>query len=173
MGMTLLTRLEARDRALFMRWAIDDSTAHVERVVLSLITHAGGVCSSIVLALLPVLGVHRLAAAGWCPFGALVISHLIVQAFKRTIGRPRPSRTLAHHAMVHEPDRFSFPSGHAAAAMSIAVVYAALFPAFAAPLILVAAAIGLTRVFLGVHYPGDVLAGQLIAAVVSLAMLAV
>ena len=62
-----------------------------------------------------------------------------------------------------EPDRFSFPSGHAAAAMSVAFIYANAWPSLALPLIAVAGAVGLSRVFLGVHYLGDVLTGQLIA----------
>jgi undecaprenyl-diphosphatase len=168
----LLARLAARDRALYVRWALDDGSARVLRAVLTAVTHAGGAASAITLAALPLLGVRPLAPAGYAPLAALVVSHLVVQIFKRTVGRPRPSRTLSTRATIAEPDRFSFPSGHAAAAMSIAVVYAVLFPAVAVPVILAAAAVGLTRVLLGVHYPGDVIAGQAIAAVTALAVLA-
>jgi undecaprenyl-diphosphatase len=69
-----------------------------------------------------------------------------------------------------EPDRFSFPSGHAAAAMSVAMGYAMVFPNLAVPLVLLAAAVGASRVYLGVHYPGDVLVGQLLALMVGVAM---
>jgi undecaprenyl-diphosphatase len=168
----LLTRLAARDRDLYIRWALDETSARMLRDVLVAITHAGGALSSIVLASLPLLGVRPLADAGAKPLAALIISHLIVQLFKRTVGRPRPSRTLAARATIAEPDRFSFPSGHAAAAMSIAVVYAAIFPAVAVPVVIGATLVGLTRVFLGVHYPGDVIAGQLIAAATALLVLA-
>ncbi|HVB32192.1 MAG TPA: phosphatase PAP2 family protein [Gemmatimonadaceae bacterium] len=172
METSLLNRLAARDRNLYIRWALDDGSALAFRAVLTAITHAGGAFSSLALAALPLVGVKPIAAAGAKPLAALVISHLIVQQFKRTVGRPRPSRSLTARAMIAEPDRFSFPSGHAAAAMSIAVVYAVLFPALSVPVILSAAAVGLTRVFLGVHYPGDVIAGQLIAVATALAVLA-
>lgn len=168
----LLARLAARDRDLYVRWALDDTSARVLRDVLVAITHAGGALSSILLASLPLLGFAPLAAAGARPLSALVVSHMVVQLFKRTVGRPRPSRTLGAPATIAEPDRFSFPSGHAAAAMSIAVVYAVLFPAVALPVVLGATLVGLTRVFLGVHYPGDVIAGQLIAVATALAVLA-
>ncbi len=168
----LLARLAARDRDLYVRWALDDRSARALRTALTAVTHAGGAFSSVTLAALPLFGLRPLAAAGARPLAALAISHLVVQLFKRTVGRPRPSQTLSARAVVAEPDRFSFPSGHAAAAMSIAVVYAVLFPALAVPAILGATAVGLTRVFLGVHYPGDVLAGQVIAAVTALAVLA-
>ena len=49
--------------------------------------------------------------------------------------------------------------------MSVAFVYATAYPALALPLVALAAAVGMSRVFLGVHYPGDVLIGQLIAVV--------
>ncbi|MDE3052333.1 MAG: phosphatase PAP2 family protein [Gemmatimonadota bacterium] len=168
----LLARLAARDRDLYVRWALDDRSARALRTVLTAVTHAGGAFGSIALASLPLLGIRPLAAAGARPLAALVVSHLVVQLFKRTVGRPRPSQTLSARAAIAEPDRFSFPSGHAAAAMSIAVVYAVLFPALAVPAIVGATAVGLTRVFLGVHYPGDVIAGQAIAVVTALAVLA-
>ncbi|MDE3171786.1 MAG: phosphatase PAP2 family protein [Gemmatimonadota bacterium] len=168
----MLARLAARDRDLYVRWALDDRSARALRTVLTAVTHAGGAFGSIALASLPLLGIRPLAAAGARPLAALVVSHLVVQLFKRTVGRPRPSQTLSARAAIAEPDRFSFPSGHAAAAMSIAVVYAVLFPALAVPAIVGATAVGLTRVFLGVHYPGDVIAGQAIAVVTALAVLA-
>ncbi|HUX34219.1 MAG TPA: phosphatase PAP2 family protein [Gemmatimonadaceae bacterium] len=172
METTLLARLAARDRDLYIRWALTDGSARRLRDLLTAVTHAGGVWSSIAAAALPLTGLRPLAPAGIKPLAALTISHLVVQLFKRTVGRPRPSQTLSTRSAIAEPDRFSFPSGHAAAAMSIAVVYAVLFPALAVPVIVGATAVGLTRVFLGVHYPGDVIAGQMIAVVTALAVLA-
>src|SRR6185312_13444503 len=92
-------------------------------------------------------------------------SHLVVQLLKRTIVRGRPAGTCDLEATIPEPDRFSFPSGHATASMAVALAYGAAFPAFAAPLLLLAILVGFSRIRLGVHYPSDVLAGQLIAAI--------
>lgn len=69
------------------------------------------------------------------------------------------------------PDRFSFPSGHATAALSVALSYAWFYPSLAAPIIAISAAVGASRVFLGVHYPGDVAAGQAIALAVHATLL--
>jgi undecaprenyl-diphosphatase len=55
--------------------------------------------------------------------------------------------------------------------MSVAFVYASAYPTLALPLVVLASAVGMSRVFLGVHYPGDVLIGQLIAVVTGLVAL--
>ena len=75
---------------------------------------------------------------------------------------------LHNQTLVVEPDRFSFPSGHSAAAMSVAFVYAFAFPQLAIVLVPLAFLVGASRVCLGVHYPGDVLIGQLIAVLTAI-----
>jgi undecaprenyl-diphosphatase len=158
----ILSRLGARDRTLFLRWALLDSSARARRLW-TILTNAGGARFTILAATLPLLGGGALAAAAEQALATLVVSHVLVQLVKRTVGRPRPSRGLEYMALVVEPDRFSFPSGHAAAAMSVAFVYASAYPSLALPLVALAAVVGMSRVFLGVHYPGDVLIGQVIA----------
>lgn len=84
---------------------------------------------------------------------------------KRSVGRPRPSVQESSGALVLIPDRFSFPSGHACAAMALAVAVASAMPTLTVPLLIVALLVGFSRVMLGVHYPGDVLMGQAIALI--------
>lgn len=157
----LLARLDAHDRALFERWVLqpDAATRRVWRVL----THAGGTVVSLLAATLPLLWGGEVAGAARMALATLVGSHLIVQVVKRTVGRPRPSRGLPVAALIAEPDRFSFPSGHAAAAMSVALAYGAGWPLLGVLLLPLALVVGMSRVVLGVHYPGDVLAGQAIA----------
>jgi undecaprenyl-diphosphatase len=162
--MKVLTRLDARDRALFTRWAIAEPT-HRWRRLWTAITHLGGVWSSIAAATVPLLLGGRIAHAAAQALATLAISHLIVQLIKRTVGRPRPSRVVDRSNLIIEPDRFSFPSGHAAAAMAVGFMYGCAYPQLALPLILLATAVGMSRVVLGVHYPGDVLVGQILAIV--------
>lgn len=167
-GNALLTRLDARDRALFTRLSIFERASRGARIFWTAVTHLGGVLSSIAAATFPFATQGPLVPEGRRALAALVISHLIVQLVKRTVGRRRPARVLGDVALVAEPDQFSFPSGHAAAAMSVAIVYSFAFPALASVLIPLAVLVGMSRVCLGVHYPGDVLIGQLIAALTAI-----
>jgi undecaprenyl-diphosphatase len=166
----LIARLDARDRQLFLRWCLLTHRDRARRFW-SIITHLGGATASIAAVLFPLRADSPIGEAARYAAATLVISHLVVQLVKRTVGRPRPSRHVVGRALITEPDRFSFPSGHAAAAMSIALGYSMVFPSLAPALILVAVAIGASRVFLGVHYPGDVLIGQLIAVLTGLPIL--
>lgn len=51
----------------------------------------------------------------------LLVSHLWVQVVKRFYCRARPTLPVGISSLVRAPDRFSFPSGHSAAGMSIAL----------------------------------------------------
>lgn len=166
MAIMILSRLDARDRALFLRWAMLDTASRKARMLWLTMTHLGGATTTLVAAVAPLRagGSLERAAHGACL--TLVLSHILVQFVKRTVGRPRPTADGVWRSLASVPDRFSFPSGHSAAAMSIAFAYAMVFPPLAAVLIPLAVLVGLSRVVLGVHYPGDVLIGQLCAIVV-------
>jgi undecaprenyl-diphosphatase len=84
--------------------------------------------------------------------GSSVVSDLI----KLAVDRPRP----VDHPLVREPTSSSFPSGHATTSFACAATLAPFVPRHAVPVLYVlAAAIAYSRVYVGVHYPLDVLGG--------------
>jgi undecaprenyl-diphosphatase len=93
----------------------------------------------------------------------------------RVVDRPRPfvSHPQIHLFLAHAPDP-GFPSDHATAAFAIAVVLLLRLGRGTLPVLLAAAAVAVSRVLVGVHYPGDVLAGALLgtAAAVLVCVLA-
>jgi undecaprenyl-diphosphatase len=168
MPTSLLARLNAHDRAVLVRCALRPAS-RATHLGWCALTHLGGTTVSVAAAGLPALACCQWDRLARFALATLVISHLLVQAMKRTVGRGRPSR-VHDLAVIREPDRFSFPSGHATASLAVALSYAVAFPLLAGPLVLLALLVGYSRVRLGVHYPSDVLAGQLLAAVSSVAV---
>jgi undecaprenyl-diphosphatase len=88
---------------------------------------------------------------------AALIATLLVQVLKRFFKRKRPSHGISGFtALADNPDAFSFPSGHTAAAFAVAISVAGLSPWLGPFHLGIACAIGLSRVYLGAHYPLDV-----------------
>lgn len=105
--------------------------------------------------------------------GADVIGDLVSFALRDWIGRPRPWRRYPlPHTLVHAPKDPSFPSGHTTIAFACATVLTSFEPRLGALLFLLAGAIGLSRVYVGVHYPLDVLGGAVLGTAVGGALIA-
>jgi undecaprenyl-diphosphatase len=111
-------------------------------------------------------------ATRWAVLGAALASLLSVALFmavKNLIGRPRPFEAWCDlPCLLAPPDRFSFPSGHTMTAFAVCANYAVLVPGSELFFFPVAMVIGLSRVFLGCHYPTDVLAGAALGSGIGL-----
>ncbi len=107
--------------------------------------------------------------------GATVWSvDVLVQILKEVIERPRPFRAIpSADPLTTFSIGYSLPSGHAATSFAGAVMLAVFFRWALPWLLLLAAAVAYSRVYVGVHYPGDVLAGAALGTVWALAWFAV
>lgn len=93
---------------------------------------------------------------------------------KRWVKRKRPfDRIEGIRFLIAPPDQFSFPSGHTAGAFVFAILIGHLIPIASVPLLIWAALVGYSRVYVGVHYPTDVLAGAILGTLCAKAGLSV
>ena len=91
---------------------------------------------------------------------------------KYAAGRERPpSIVLDPEPLMEVPTTSSFPSGHALSSFACAYVLARAEPRLAVPAFVLAVLIGFSRIYVGVHYPLDVLAGAVLGLLVATALL--
>lgn len=97
-------------------------------------------------------------------FAALLLAFLGALLLGHLNGQLRPFQTHHVHQLIAHDPGVSLPSDHATAAFAIGLATAVfVHRAWGAGLLIAAAAVGLARVWVGVHYPGDILAALLIA----------
>jgi undecaprenyl-diphosphatase len=131
------------------------------------------------LAFVPLLTAARTRRVGVSLVATLVATSIVVALLKRAVGRARPCACLEgiHARVFAAPTDFSFPSGHAAGAFAFAAFVSVLLlrapdaaerraARWLSALALFGLAVGiaLSRVALGVHFPGDVGAGAALGA---------
>ena len=91
---------------------------------------------------------------------------------RQWIGRARPPLVYPEPPpLVPTPHTGSFPSGHSATAFACATVIAWASPRLAVPAFVLAALVAWSRVYVGVHWPLDVIGGSALGVLVSIALL--
>jgi undecaprenyl-diphosphatase len=106
------------------------------------------------------LTVIAVALADWSSMG-----------IKALVDRPRPPLRYAEpKTLVPVPHDASFPSGHAATSFAAATMLSLAFPRFAPFLYVLAAAVAFSRVYVGVHYPLDVIGGAVLGVLIAAAV---
>ncbi len=116
-----------------------------------------GLCSDVWRRRLPL----TFAAAGAAVGAASLAAHVLKEAFDRD--RP-PVVDPGLGSLASIPDNPSFPSGHSATAFAAATAVAIVSPRLRWPALAIAAAVAISRVYLRVHFPLDILAGAALGA---------
>ena len=117
------------------------------------------------------LGNVRLRRAGYAGLIAIAGAGVVTALLKRIWERPRPLltmtdvRTAGEHFLAN-----SFPSGHTASAFAFALAVSAVYPKTRPYLLTLAFVIGLSRIYLGSHFPVDVVFGGVFGAIVGAAV---
>ncbi|KAA9021647.1 phosphatase PAP2 family protein [Niallia endozanthoxylica] len=132
------------------------------------ITHAGGaVCTITSTILLILLTSNHMKITAISSAVALAVSHLPVQLIKKFFPRKRPYLTLEKTKVPMNPlQDHSFPSGHTTAIFSVIIPFVLLNSYLAVILLPLGFCVGLSRIYLGLHYPSDCIAGLLLGGCV-------
>ena len=124
------------------------------------------------LLIVPFFAFSRLRVFAAALGGVMVTDFILVAVLKELLHRERPWMALHLSPFFQMPTNYSFPSGHATGCFSVAVFVAVLLArkghtgrrAIIAGLLGFAFFVSLSRIYLGAHYPADVLAGALLGS---------
>ncbi|AZS16727.1 phosphatase PAP2 family protein [Paenibacillus lutimineralis] len=165
---SLLQKLTSLDRKIFK-----GINGRLHRKSLSIgfyyITHLGGAWFTIIATLL----IWYFSANPWSRLGiqalvALALSHIPVAIAKKVYPRIRPYLALPGTNTFPNPlTDHSFPSGHTTAIFSVTMPFMVVMPSLIIVLGPLALVVGISRIYLGLHYPSDVLAGAVIGSSVA------
>ena len=146
----------------FLIWLQENVRSDVLTPIMKLITHLGDKGIFWILLAIVLLFFKKTRPLGIMAGIALVFSVLINNVLiKPNVGRIRPYEVVdGLKLLIERQDDPSFPSGHSGASFAAAVVFLVKGPKkLGIPAIIMAALIAFSRLYVGVHYPTDVICG--------------
>jgi undecaprenyl-diphosphatase len=99
-------------------------------------------------------------------FASIIIGTVLGLPIKLLLPRPRPYVTLPSTIVFDREAGSSFPSGHSMRSFAFAVVGSKLWPRFRVPLYVLAFLVSFARIYVGQHYPSDIIGGALLGLLV-------
>ncbi|WP_372809581.1 phosphatase PAP2 family protein [Litorivivens sp.] len=167
--MQILTTLTQYDTRMFL-WCVNSRHQAMLAKTARMISRTGDgylqIAMPVALALVAAEPGRNLLLATLLAF---LVELPIYWVLKNSFQRRRPPDAIpTFSSVITASDKFSFPSGHTAAATLLATLVYLYFGMAALPLMVWAALVGASRVILGVHFPTDILAGATLGASIAL-----
>jgi len=155
-----------------LHWLNDTLKCRILDIVMPMVTFLGSATFTALFCLSTLLSQNKdIKHLGILTSLSILTSSFITQFIKRFINRIRPYINFPQlNIKKIGVDNYSFPSGHTTAAFSIGISIALSFTGLAVISIVLAVAVGISRVYLGVHYPSDVVAGIIVGTLSSMSM---
>ncbi len=145
-----------------LREALSHPSAETVLVAVSRLGDFGFIWIALALVLVVVRASRR---AGVSMLAALLFGYLVCNlTLKPLIERLRPCDLVADVSLIACPPDFSFPSGHTTSAFAAACALAWFYPKAGAAALFFAVLMALSRMYLFVHFPSDILAGAAVGA---------
>lgn len=167
--MEILKRLHQYDRDLFARVFRQGERRMVIPMARALSRSGDGYLHLLLPLLLIALQLQGLHGFVTLLVLALLIERGIYWSLKNSLKRPRPQDSLPGlRSLVIASDQFSFPSGHSSGAFLLATCLVIVYGGPVTAMYLWASGVAVSRVILGVHFPGDTLAGAVMGSGVAL-----
>jgi len=125
----------------------------------------------IIFGLMFIFGGQKTRKIAFLGFLAIIMANGVVYLLKYIVAEPRPFLALSNvDLLVHAEETYSFPSGHAASSFAAAFVIGSRYKlnvngrnySLFYPLMTFAVVVGFSRIYIGVHYPYDVIVGAII-----------
>ena len=148
--------------------------------IMPIITNFGNLFAwSLVCGMIFIFGGEKGKKVALLGFAALFLSAVVVIILKYVVAEPRPVLVLSNVDLLTIENDYSFPSGHVAASFAGAVIIGKKYNfkfkgkklKLIYPLLTFAAIVGFSRVYIGVHYPLDVVFGAIVGMISALIVL--
>lgn len=135
--------------------------------VITTLGNGGAIWIAMALLLLAIPKTRKVGCmAALALIGTLLINNMLL---KNLVARTRPYEVIEGLTyIVKTPVDYSFPSGHAGCSFAVACIMFRRLPGrYGVPALVLAVLISLSRLYVGVHYPSDVLFGVISGIVIS------
>ena len=172
--MEMLMRLHHFERRLFTRIFRQGERRAVIPLAIALSRSGDVYLYLLVPLLLWLLGAPSFGDLFTLLLVAFAVERIVYRSLKNTLKRARPPNAIpGFNSRIVASDKFSFPSGHSSGAFLLATTLSVIYGGPVLAIYLWASGVAFSRVLLGVHFPGDILAGALMGSSIALACAAV